>query len=332
MPGEVRSFLKRVMPETLRLLLIEDSHDDVLLITNALTKAGYDVAHQRVETEAAMQVALMETSWDAIICDYRMPRFSPYRALELIKASRQDVPLIIFSGAVQEEAAVDLLKAGADDFITKDRMPRLVLAVRRELKQREQWAQHRLDLEIAYEQTMLAWGNALEMRDLHTQGHTLRVTDLALRLARAFDISGQKFKDMYRGALLHDIGKMGIPDAILTKRDVLSKEERSIMEMHPVKAYELLSPITFLKEALDIPYCHHEKWNGKGYPRGLMGDDIPLAARLFSVVDVYDALTNDRPYRPSWPKAKVIEYILDERSKSFDPKVVDRFVEMVGRA
>lgn len=279
-----------------------------------------------------MQVALQEQSWDVIICDYRMPRFTPYRALELLRASGQDVPLIVFSGAVKEDVAIDLLKAGASDFITKDRMPRLILAVRRELRDKEQRAQNRLELEIAYEQTIAAWGKALELRDVYTQGHTLRVTDLALRLARVFDISGPRFKNMYRGGLLHDIGKMGIPDAVLMKREVLTADEKKIMEMHPVLAYELLSPIPFLKDALEIPYCHHEKWNGTGYPRGLMGGEIPLAARLFSVADVYDALSSDRPYRRSWPKPKVIDYLIEERNKYFDPQAVDKFVDMVGRA
>jgi Response regulator containing a CheY-like receiver domain and an HD-GYP domain len=155
---------------------------------------------------------------------------------------------------------------------------------------------------------------------------------MALRLAHVYEFSGQQFKNMYRGGLLHDIGKMGIPDAVLMKPDVLTVDEKKIMELHPVLAFDLLSPIAFLREAIDIPYCHHEKWNGHGYPRGLMGEDIPLAARLFSVADVYDALRYDRPYRASWPKAKVIAHLLDERNKSFDPQVVDRFVEMVGRA
>lgn len=316
----------------LRLLLIEDSRDDELLITRALQRAEYQLVYQCVQTEAAVQVALLENKWDLVVCDYRMPHLTPYRALELLRASDQDLPVIVFSGAVQEDVAIDLLKAGASDFVTKDRLPRLLLAVQRELRQREQQALHRLDVEIGFEQTMTAWGKALELRDRHTQGHTLRVTDLTLRLARVYDISGQQFKNIYRGSLLHDIGKMGIPDSILTKRDLLTTEERHIMEMHPVLAFDLLAPITFLQEALEIPYCHHEKWNGKGYPRGLIGDEIPLAARLFSVVDVYDALTNDRPYRRSWPKPKVIDYLLEERTKSFDPKVVDTFVEMIGRA
>lgn len=317
--------------ELLRLLLIEDSAEDEELITLALTRAGYQVVYRCVSTEAAMQVALMESPCDLVICDYRMPRFTAYRALELLKASGQDVPIIIFSGAVQEEVAVELLKAGASDFVTKDRMPRLILAVQRELREKKRRARNLLDQEIAYDQTLMAWGQMLELRDIHTRGHTLRVTDLALRLARVYEISGQQFKNMYRGGLLHDIGKMGIPDAILMKPELLTVEEKHIMEMHPGLAFQRLSPIPFLKEALEIPYCHHEKWNGKGYPRGLMGDEIPLPARLFSVADVYDALSSDRPYRSSWPKPKVIDYLLDERNKSFEAKVVDQFVEMVGR-
>jgi len=316
----------------LRLLLIEDSLDDEQLIVHALTRADYKVMHRCVTTEAAVQIALMESEWDLVICDYRMPQFTPHRALELLRASGQDLPMIVFSGAVQEDMAIDLLKAGASDFITKDRMPRLVLAVRREIHQREQDALNRLDLEIAYEQTITAWGKALELRDVYTQGHTLRVTDLALRLARVFDISGQQFKNMYLGSLLHDIGKMSIPDAILLKRDILTKDEKKIMEMHPILAHELLAPITFLKDAIEIPYCHHEKWDGNGYPRRLVGDEIPFPARLFSVVDVYDALSHDRPYRASWPKPKVIAYLLEERNKSFDRGAVDAFVKMVGRA
>jgi putative nucleotidyltransferase with HDIG domain len=315
----------------LLMLLIEDSREDEDLIVDALKRAGFLLTHQRVETESAMQVALLESSWDVIVCDYRMPRFTPHRALELLRASGQDVPLIVFSGTVQEDVAVELLKAGASDFITKDRMPRLILAVLRELQAKQNRAQNRLEMEIAYEQTIMAWGKALELRDIYTQGHTERTTDLALRLARAFELGGEDFKSIYRGALLHDVGKMGVPDAVLLKRDVLSEEERQIIEMHPTLACEMLANIPFLKDALDIPCSHHEKWNGTGYPLGLMGNNIPFAARLFAVVDVYDALSNDRPYRASWEKAKVIAYLLEERNKSFDPEVVDTFVEMVGR-
>jgi response regulator RpfG family c-di-GMP phosphodiesterase len=284
-----------------------------------------------VETEAAMQVALVEAPWDLIVCNYRLPRFSPERALELLRASGKGIPFIVFSGTVEEEVGVELMKAGASDFITKDRLPLLVEAVKRELRDEQQRAQDRLEKELAFEQMVKAWGKALELRDIHTQGHTLRATDLALRLARAFNIGGEEFKNIYWGSLLHDVGKMGVPDAVLLKQDLLSEAERKIIELHPVLACDMLKSIPFLRAAMDIPCSHHEKWNGKGYPQGLMGDAIPFAARLFAVVDTFDALSNDRPYRKSWDKARVIEYLLEERKKSFDPKVVDVFVELIGR-
>jgi cyclic di-GMP phosphodiesterase len=317
---------------SLRLLLVEDSPEDEDLIILALERAGYAVSHLRVETEGGFQIGLEASIWDVIICDYKLPRFTPYRALELLHSAGLDIPLIVFSGTIQEEVAIELLKAGASDFLTKDRLPRLVLAVKREVRDEQQRVQDRLEKEIAFEQMITAWGKALELRDIYTQGHTLRATDLALRLAREFEIAGEAFKNIYRGSLLHDIGKMGVPDMVLQKADVLSKEERHIIEMHPVLACQMLESIQFLRSAMDIPCSHHEKWNGKGYPKGLMGNEIPFAARLFAVVDVYDALSYDRPYRKSWPKPKVIEYLIDERNKSFDPEVVDRFVEMVGRA
>ena len=132
-----------------------------------------------------------------------------------------------------------------------------------------------------------------------------------------------------RGALLHDVGKMGIPDGILLKQGALTDDEWMVMRMHPAFAYELLSPIRYLEQALDIPYCHHEKWDGTGYPRGLKGEQIPLTARIFAVVDVWDALTSDRPYRAAWPKAKVLQYIRELSGQQFDPNVVEAFLKMV---
>jgi len=133
-----------------------------------------------------------------------------------------------------------------------------------------------------------------------------------------------------RGALLHDIGKMGVPDSILLKPGTLTEAERAIMREHPRYAYELLLPIEYLRDALDIPYCHHEKWDGTGYPRGLQGEDIPFVARLFAVVDVYDALTSDRPYRPAWSKEQALAYLRDQAGKHFDPQVVEMFLKLFG--
>src|SRR4030095_309227 len=148
-----------------------------------------------------------------------------------------------------------------------------------------------------YDSTIEGWSRALDLRDRETEGHTIRVTEMTLKIARIAGMADAELVHLKRGALLHDIGKMGIPDAILLKPDKLETEEWVIMRRHPVYAYELLLPIEYLQPSLDIPYCHHEKWDGSGYPRGLKGEQIPLAARLFAVIDVWDALRSDRPYR-----------------------------------
>ncbi|WP_162787604.1 GAF domain-containing protein [Anaerolinea thermolimosa] len=184
-------------------------------------------------------------------------------------------------------------------------------------------------LNSAYEKTIEGWSHALDLRDKETEGHTLRVTELTLEVARAMGIGEEQLLHIRRGALLHDIGKMGVPDSILLKPGQLSAEEREIMRKHPTFAYEMLFPIEYLRPALEIPYCHHEKWDGTGYPRGLRGEEIPLAARIFSVIDVYDALTSDRPYRKAWTREKTLEYIRKQAGKHFDPEVVHFFLELI---
>jgi putative nucleotidyltransferase with HDIG domain len=178
------------------------------------------------------------------------------------------------------------------------------------------------DLTEAYDTTLEGWSTALDLRDKETEGHTKRVTETTLRLAERMGVSPQKLIHIRRGALLHDIGKMGIPDRILLKPDKLTDDEWVLMHMHPTYAFQMLKPIAYLRQALDIPYCHHEKWDGTGYPRGLKGEEIPLGARIFSIVDVYDALTSNRPYRTAWPKDKVLRHIRELSGSHFDPQVV----------
>ncbi|MEK7785025.1 MAG: HD domain-containing phosphohydrolase, partial [Chloroflexota bacterium] len=180
----------------------------------------------------------------------------------------------------------------------------------------------------AYNATLEGWARALDLRDKETEGHSRRVTEMTLRLAEAVGMSEAKLVHVRRGALLHDIGKMGVPDAILRKPGKLTDDEWVTMKRHPQDAYEMLSPIAYLRPALDIPYCHHEKWDGTGYPRGLKGEQIPLAARFFAVVDVWDALRSDRPYRPAWPEEKVREYIRSLAGTHFDPQVTEVFLRM----
>lgn len=185
------------------------------------------------------------------------------------------------------------------------------------------------ELGLAYETTLEGWSRALDLRDHETEGHTQRVTELTLRLAHHLGVRGSDLIHIRRGALLHDIGKMGIPDAILLKPGPLTEDEWAIMRRHPVYAYDLLAPIPFLRPALTIPYYHHERWNGSGYPHGLCGSDIPWAARIFAVVDVWDALCSDRPYRAAWPPDEVRAYIQAHAGIYFDPEVVTAFLETV---
>jgi len=182
------------------------------------------------------------------------------------------------------------------------------------------------DLEIAYEATIEGWSKALDLRDKETEGHTQRVTNVTMKLARLMSVREEQLVHIRRGSLLHDIGKMGVPDHILLKPGPLTEDEWMIMRMHPQFAYDLLAPISYLHQALEIPYCHHEKWDGTGYPRGLKGEPIPLTARIFAVIDVWDALTSDRPYRPAWPEAKAQEYIHENSGTQFDPQVAKVFL------
>ena len=185
-----------------------------------------------------------------------------------------------------------------------------------------------LELAQAYDTTLEGWSRALDLRDQETEGHTQRVTELTIRLARLMSYPEGELLHLRRGSLLHDIGKMGIPDSILLKPGPLSPAEWDIMRRHPTYAYELLSPITFLHAALEIPYCHHEKWDGSGYPRGLRGEEIPFSARIFSIIDVWDALCSDRPYRKGWPIEKVGIHLRENAGSHFDPLVVDAFFSM----
>lgn len=184
------------------------------------------------------------------------------------------------------------------------------------------------ELENAYQETLEGWVHALDLKDKETEGHTRRVTALTERLARSMGVEGDALTHIRRGALLHDIGKMGIPDSILTGKGELTPEEREVMRQHPIYARDMLWPIKFLQSAVDIPYCHHEKWDGTGYPRGLKGMEIPFAARIFMIVDVWDALVSDRSYRKALPPDEVRAHIKADSGKHFDPNIVKAFLDL----
>ena len=192
--------------------------------------------------------------------------------------------------------------------------------------------QSHTDLVNAYNSTLIGWAKAIGLRDNETETHMQRVTEITIRLAKVMGVEGEQLTYIYRGTLLHDVGKIGVPDSILKKPGKLTEEEWTQMRLHPQFAYEMLYSIEYLRPSLDIPYYHHEKWDGSGYPQGIKGDDIPLFARIFSIVDVWDAMTSDRIYRKALSEEDAYQYIQSTRGAHFDPQVVDAFFSMMGRS
>ena len=329
----------------LRILMLEDLDTDVELIQRELQRGGIRFVAKVVDTEKDFYEGLHNFSPTLILSDFSLPTFNGLSALAIaIKESVQS-PFIFVSGTMGEEIAIESLKKGATDYVLKQRLSRLVPSVQRAMREAEERAERQrseeenkklhTDLEHShaellhtYDTTLEGWSRFLDLRDKGTAGHSLRVKDLTIRFARTLGFSEDELLHIGRGALLHDIGKMGIPDNVLLKPGPLDAEEQAIMHRHPVYAYEMLSPIAYLRPALDIPYGHHEKWDGSGYPRGLKGEEIPLAVRIFSIVDIWDALRSDRPYHMAWPKEKVCSYLQSLAGTHLDPTIVNAFLKM----
>jgi putative two-component system response regulator len=278
---------------------------------------------------------------DVILLDVMMPGMTGFEVCQRIRSDPQiaEIPIIILTALDDRESLLNALKAGADDFISKpfDRYElraRLLGITRlnryqKLLQERAKLREANAQLLNAYEATIEGLSHALDLRDRETEGHSRRVTEVTVRLAQALSISEEEITHIRRGALLHDIGKIGIPDSILHKPDTLTEEEWVIMRKHPRFAHDMLSPIEYLRPALSIPYSHHEKWDGTGYPRSLKGEEIPLSARLFAIADVWDALTSNRPYRDAWTEEQALAYIREQSGKHFDPHVVDLFFRVI---
>jgi len=279
---------------------------------------------------------------DVILLDVMMPGMDGFEVCQRIRNNPllAEIPIIMLTALDDRKSLLDGLESGADDYITKpyDRhelRARLIGITRlnryrKLLDDRTNIEQAHLQLLAAYDATIEGWSRAMDLRDKETEGHTQRVTILSEKLARQAGIKDEDLIYIRRGALLHDIGKLGVPDSILLKSDKLTGEEWAIMRNHPQYAYDMIHPIEYLRPALDIPYCHHEKWDGSGYPRGLKGEEIPLAARIFAIIDVWDALTSDRPYRMAWDKEKTMKYINEQSGKHFDPHIVELFNKLMG--
>ena len=254
--------------------------------------------------------------------------------LELLKApTGEDINVTVPYRARHKNGEYIWLETTARLFFDQRNQKPEFQASSRDITERKQ-AQEALqqahaNLQEAYDRTIEGWVLALDLRDRETEGHTKRVTEMTVRLARALGCTEEEIVHIRRGALLHDIGKIGIPDEILQKPGPLTDDEWVRMRKHPQYAYQMLAPISYLKQALIIPYYHHERWDGSGYPHKLKGEDIPLFARFFAVVDVWDALSSDRPYRKGMPPREVIEYLQKEAGRLFDPLIVDKFLPLI---
>jgi putative two-component system response regulator len=274
---------------------------------------------------------------DIILLDVMMPGMNGFETCRKIRsmATLAEVPILLVTALDDRESRMAGLQSGADDFITKPydifelqvRIQNMTRLNRYRLltEQRRETEKLHLELVTAYDKTIEGWSHALDLRDKETEGHTQRVSEMTQQLAQGAGLDKEMLLQIKRGALLHDVGKLGIPDNILLKPEPLTEDEWGVMRKHPVYAFEWLSAIEYLQVALEIPYCHHEKWDGTGYPRGLRGEEIPLSARLFAVVDVWDALTSDRPYRKAVSDQEAWKYIFEQSGKHFDPLAVDAF-------
>lgn len=324
---------------TSTVLIVDDEYAGRQTLQSVLEGEGYHLEMAENGWQALEKAKALLP--DVILLDVMMPGMTGFEVCQRIRNDPQvaEIPIIILTALDDRESLLNSLKAGADDFISKpfDRYElraRLIGITRlnryhKLVQERTKLQEAHSQLLSAYEATIEGWSRAMDLRDRETEGHSQRVAEFTMRMAIASGMSPEELVHVHRGALLHDMGKLGVPDSILHKPETFTDEEWAIMRRHPQLAYDMLYPVEYLRPALDIPYCHHEKWDGSGYPRGLKGDEIPLAARLFAVVDVWDALTSDRPYRRAWTNENALAYIREQSGKHFDPEIVNLFFRVI---
>ena len=334
---------------TERILVVDDEEPIREIISSMLNAAGYKTRQACSGMEA---LALLNSTgeFELMLSDLMMAELDGIALLERSKEKYPDMPVIMVTAVHDISVALAAIRNGAYDYLLKPfEREQLLAMVRRALEHRrlklenrayqsnleslvaartEQLRQAMTDLERSYDITLEALGDALDLKDAETEGHSKRVTAFTIAMARAMGMSGEKIRVIARGAFLHDIGKMAIPDAILRKPGALSEAEIMIMREHCARGYHMLKKIPFLGDAAEIVYSHQERYDGTGYPRGLMGDEIPIGARLFAVADTLDAITSDRPYRAAQSVQAAREEIRRFSGTQFDPKVVEIFLSM----
>src|SRR5579859_1061469 len=334
---------------TERILVVDDEEPIREIISSMLNTAGYKTRQAASGMEA---LAILNTSgeFELMLSDLMMAELDGIALLERTKEKYPDMPVVMVTAVHDISVALAAIRNGAYDYLLKPfEREQLLAMVRRALEHRrlklenrayqsnleslvaartEQLRQAMTDLERSYDITLEALGDALDLKDAETEGHSKRVTAFTIAIARAMGLSGEKIRVIARGAFLHDIGKMAIPDAILRKPGALTESETEIMREHCYRGYQMLKKIPFLSEAAEIVYAHQERFDGTGYPRGLRGQNIPLGARLFAVADTLDAITSDRPYRAAQTIQAAREEIKRFSSTQFDPKIVEIFLGM----
>ncbi len=314
-----------------RILIVDDEPSGRRTLELMLLRQDYDLAFAAGGSEALDLARRLEP--DLILLDVMMPGMDGRECLSLLRLDPRlaEIPVILVSALDDRSSRVAGLEAGADGYVAKpfDRAE-LRAQIRTILRLNRYRKLHRtLDLlHQAYDETLDGWVRAMDLREHELEGHSQRVTRKTLELARFMGVDDGQLVHIRRGALLHDVGKIGVPDSILRKPGPLTAGEWTIMRQYPEHGRSLLEPIAYLQPAIDIPFCHHERWDGQGYPRGLSGEQIPRAARIFSVIDVWDALSSDRPYRQAWPVDRVRDYIRDNSGSAFDPDVASAFLAL----
>src|SRR6266850_2511121 len=332
-----------------RVLVVDDEESIREIVASMLAAAGY-VTRQASSGMEALNILNSGEEFDLMLSDLMMRDLDGIGLLEQTKTGYPELPVIMVTAVHDISVALAAIRNGAYDYLLKPfEREQLLAAVSRALEMRrlktenkayqanleslvaartEQLRQAMTDLERSYDITLEALGDALDLKDAETEGHSKRVTAFTIAIARAMGLPAERIRVIARGAFLHDIGKMAIPDAILRKPGALNEEERAIMREHCYRGYQMLRKIPFLTEAADIVYSHQEKFDGTGYPRGLKGEQIPLGARIFAVADTLDAITSDRPYRAAQPTRAALDEIGRFSGTQFDPDVVKTFLSM----
>jgi putative nucleotidyltransferase with HDIG domain len=330
-----------------RILVVDDEEPIREVVCSMLQNASFKCV-QACSGVEALEILRKDNNFHLVLTDLMMPEMDGVGLLEVVKLQYQDLPVVMVTAVHDISVALAAIRNGAYDYLLKPfERDQLLAVVRRALEAHRLRVENRLyqsnlealvnqrtkelretiaELQRSYDVTLEALGDALDLKDAETEGHSKRVTAYTIQIARAMGLDPEEMRVLARGAFLHDIGKMAIPDAILRKPDSLDQDEQAVMREHSYLGYRMLKKIPFLGDAAEIVYSHQEHWNGSGYPRGLKGEEIPLGARIFAIADTLDAITSDRPYRPARSVEEARQEIAEWSGRQFDPLIVSVFL------